>query len=366
MTSDDAPGGARPSGGVAVTAEQGAYTTAVGDVATDRATVLGLWRGTLDEAEDPAAKFQWFYCDHPDGPSTMVLLLHGPERTPVGTAGIGGRELHASGVVHRGGVLADLLVVPSHRTLFPAMELQRAATRTGLATRSVVFGVPNEKAVPVFRRLGYSSIGDLVRYVVVLRYGELLGKRLPRWLAALGGFALDRLSPLFRRMRAAHGNIRGDWTDAVDARFDALWNRARSFDGVIGVRDARYLHWRFLARPTHPHRVFALTTVGTSELVGYAVCEDARPTLHVRDFLADRALRGGVATLVDALARRARAEGYSTLSLDFMGGATDSEALRGAGMTERDRRPLFASFAGGQGVTLRQSNWYITRADIDA
>lgn len=342
------------------------YAVTLADVHADRATVMSLWRGNLDEGDEPEAKFQWFYCDHPNGPSTMLFLVHGAERTPVGTAGIGGRELVANGTVHRAGVLADLLVVPSHRTLFPAMELQRAATREGLASRDVVFGVPNVKAVPVFRRLGYTPIGDLVRFVLVLRYGEQLRRRMPAWLASVGGAVLDRVMPVVRRMRGASGPAIGEWRDTVDARFDDLWTRTRSFAGVIGVRDARYLTWRFFARPAHPHRMFTLRTADGARLIGYAVCEDARPTLHVRDFLVDRAVPGGVATLVDTLARQARGEGFSTLSLDFMGGDDDCHSLRRAGMRERDRRPLFASFAVGQDVTLRQLPWYVTRADIDA
>ncbi|HKS06214.1 MAG TPA: hypothetical protein VJR92_07885 [Gemmatimonadaceae bacterium] len=342
------------------------YTVATADVRADRATVMSLWRGNLDEGDEPEAKFQWFYCDHPNGPSTMLFLLHGAERTPVGTAGIGRRELVANGTVHRAGVLADLLVIPSHRTLFPAMELQRAATREGLAACGVVFGVPNVKAVPVFRRLGYAPIGDLVRFVVVLRYGEQLRRRMPAWLASIGGAVLDTVMPVLRRLSGANTPAIGEWRNTVDASFDDLWSRARSFTGVIGVRDAGYLKWRFLARSSHPHRVFALRAADGARLIGYAICEDARPTLHVRDFLVDRAVPGGVATLVDTLARHAYREGFSTLSLDFMGGDEDCESLRRAGMRERDRRPLFASFAVGQDVTLRKLPWYVTRADIDA
>jgi hypothetical protein len=352
----------------AVTGEDrgSAYSVSPADVRADRATVLSLWRGNLDEGDEPEAKFQWFYHDHPNGPSLMLFLRHGAEHTPVGTAGVGGRELLANGAAYRGGVLADLLVVPSHRTLFPAMELQRAATRAGLAVCSVVFGVPNEKAVPVFRRLGYAPIGDLLRFVVVLRYGEVLRRRMPSWLARVGGAALDRVMPILRRAGSVKTPVRGEWREPSDVTLDDLWSRARSFAGVIGVRDARYLTWRFFARAKHPHRLFALHSGQDRRLIGYAVCESARPTLHVRDFLVDRAVPGGVGLLVDTLARQAYREGFSTLSLDFMGGADDCEALRRAGMRERDRRPVFASFAVGQDVTLRGLPWYVTRADIDA
>ena len=75
---------------------------------------------------------------------------------------LGGQRIEA-------GVLVDLAVSPAHRTLFPALLLQKSLLAAGLEAREVLYAFPNQKAAAVFQRAGYRHIGLMTRYVRVLR-----------------------------------------------------------------------------------------------------------------------------------------------------------------------------------------------------
>ncbi|HXW84127.1 MAG TPA: hypothetical protein VEJ86_06960 [Candidatus Binataceae bacterium] len=58
-----------------------------------------------------------------------------------------------------------------------------------------------------------------------------------------------------------------------DPRFDRLWSRVERDYTVFGIRDFRYLRWRFDARPDANYSRFA--ALRGSELIGYLVCRAA-------------------------------------------------------------------------------------------
>jgi hypothetical protein len=66
---------------------------------------------------------------------------------------------------------------------------------------------------------------------------------------------------------------------------------------------------------------------------------------------------------VDVLLRAARAAGYAAVSVEYSGADAKLEGWRGAGFTERSRRPVFGKWADGrstEGIDL-----HLTSADED-
>jgi hypothetical protein len=340
------------------------YAVVGADLHADREAVLELWRGHGNAS--PEAKYQWFYLDHPEGPPTLLKLTHGPEPALVGVAALGTRRVQVRGEAGSAGILADLLVLPGHRTLYPALLLQKRMQGLARERHRIVYGIPNKNSTPIVRRLGYAKVGELVRYSNVLRFGGYLERLLPPWLGRAAGALADRVIPLyFRPHRLLLKAWDAGWSDGVDARFDDLWERGARFDGIIGARDARFLGWRFLQRPGHVHRIFTLARRGDTRLTAYAVCEADGATLHVRDFLADPACHDHVRLALHLLSRQAYREGFSNLSMEFLGPPRLQRLLVGAGMVERGQRALYASFAPGDEDRLRSLDWYMTSADED-
>lgn len=341
-----------------------AYAVRSADAQADRAVVMALWQTHMRSS--PQGKFDWFYLGHPIAPPHLLLLTHGPGAEPVGIAGLGTRGIFVNGEYRTAGVLADLVVLPEHRTLYPALLLQKQMRLTALNSHSVVYGLPNKNSTPIVRRLGYAQIGELVRYSRVLRHGSYLKRRLPGWLSMLLGGVADRVVPFFLKPERWRRNAwQCAWVDAFDARFDALWARASAFNGVIGVRDAQFLAWRFSAQPEHQYRTFAVTAPGETGITAYAVCETIGTTLHLRDLLVDPTRKGSEHRLIHLLAKEAFQQGFSSLSLEFLGPVAGRDSLLEAGLRERGKRVLYASFAPQDEGQLRTLDWYVTGADED-
>src|SRR5262249_28885102 len=97
------------------------------------------------------------------------LLLAGDQ--VVGTAGLGLRRLFLDGVTAQVGLASDFAVDPEHRSVQPALQLQKAVLACLGDDLPLIYGLPNRKSSAVFRRLGYQEVGTLRRFVKVLRVG---------------------------------------------------------------------------------------------------------------------------------------------------------------------------------------------------
>jgi hypothetical protein len=62
---------------------------------------------------------------------------------PVGVATLAPRRMRLDGATVRGGGLFDFVVATAHRSLFPALFLQREIRRQGLPRNDLLFGLPN-------------------------------------------------------------------------------------------------------------------------------------------------------------------------------------------------------------------------------
>lgn len=129
------------------------YRVRDGDTAVDRDAVLAVWRGNLGQDARMAAKYDWFYRDAPAGAPLLQLLMHAGTASPVGVCAAGRRQMLRDGDTLRAGVLVDLAVTPEHRTLGPALILQQGLFAAGQRELDLLYGFPNPKAAPVFKRM---------------------------------------------------------------------------------------------------------------------------------------------------------------------------------------------------------------------
>ncbi|MBX3621810.1 MAG: GNAT family N-acetyltransferase [Rhizobacter sp.] len=341
------------------------YTVWPADLQADRNQVLALWRDNPLQPARVEDKYRWFYIDNPNGPTRLLLLRHGP--ACVGAAGMVTRRFLARGKALSAGLLTDLYVAGDHRSVMPALMLQRQMRTLGLELHDLLYGYPNDKSLPIVRRLGYREIGQGIgKYVMPLRYAAYLERRLPGGLSRLAGALLDRLVPLyFTPYKALLGRWHGAWLETFDERFDALWQRACAHEGVIGVRDKQFLSWRFCARPSHHYRIFALSRQPGGDLEAYAVCEALAEVFHIRDLLVSPQSPDALRVLVHRLARHAHAQGFVRLSFECMASPSFASTLRGAGLFERERMPIVVHVPAATEATIGGLDWYLTAADTE-
>lgn len=347
------------------------YAVRDGDARADRDAVLAVWRGNLGQDARMAAKYDWFYLGAPAGAPVLQLLTHagtdGGTDAPVGACSAGRRRMLRDGREIRAGVLVDLAVTPEHRSLGPALILQKGLFEAGHRSMDLLYGFPNPKAAPVFKRIGYRALGEMVRYVRVVRHAAYLPRRapdVPASFASVAGALADACAAMRDALRfRTPGALDAQWRDRAPD-IDALWAASPKPGALIAIRDAAYLRWRFDEAPTNdalpPFRHLLLRDA-RGDAAWFATRADAH-TLHVHDAWT----RDGGATpapaLVRALLRAARKAGFAAVSVELATSEARLQPWRALGFEARSRRPVFGTdFALPPG----ELDLHLTSADED-
>ena len=348
-----------------------AYCVTTGDVVADRDRVLALWQqcGFGGASADNAARYDWLYLRNPQGLGRLYLL-HAPGAGEiVGAAGVGARRFHTTGnsETSQSGILVDFVVHPAHRSLFPALVLQKAVCEQEFRSCGFVYGLPVQKAVPVVARLEGAMRFVSSTYVGVVRTAPFLRRRMPGMplfvvkLLAVGADLLLRvvqagLTLASAKVRCVRAN--GEYPDVTSLAAEI----AREGDTHIGDRSPEVLAWR--ARS--PGRHFEIVTFRrrrTGELLGYAMYALENADLSIVDFLVpakNRLARG----IWLAILRMAAELGAKAVRVEFGGCPRVIAQLRSTGYMHAGFRPGFVIFpANSSGV--RRGSWWFTRLDED-
>ena len=341
------------------------YVVRAGDPLRDRDAVLSAWRGNLGQEDRMAAKYDWFYLACPYGSPLLELLSEGGDNEGcLGTACAGRRRLRLRGEDVRAGVLVDLVVMPEHRSLGPALMLQQGLIAASEGQMDVLYGFPNPKAVALCKRVGYRHLTDLVRYARVLRHRRYLQARMPGWLALPTGWLADAVIALrdgWRRLRDPR--LRHEWSGSADARMDALWQGSSQGEGAVGVRDQLHARWRFDESPLAVVRYLWLTNARSNAAQAWFATKIRDEALHVLDFWSVNGARGLSPHHVRALLAAARIEGHASVSVEISGSEEQLHAWKDCGFKSRSGRPVYARWNRNTADDL--PDWFLTSADED-
>jgi hypothetical protein len=320
------------------------YRNRSGDATRERASVLAVWRGNLGQDAHMAVKYDWFYAHAPAGAPLLQVLEHRDAQAPVGVCAAGRRRMVYSGRSVQAGVLVDLAVLPEHRSLGPALMLQQGLFAAGRAQLDLLYGFPNPKAAPVFKRIGYVPLAQMIRYVRVLRHGPYLRRRMLAPLAAALGPVVDAGTRLHRvRKHPRARGYRAQWHVRVPD-VQALWLQSEKPAALTALRDQAYLRWRFDDAPDSDFRHLLLRDAAAEDDAVPAAWFATRGeghTLHIHDFWCRDSGAAAREEIIAALLEAAYAAGHGAVSIEL---ATDAQRLQGwlaLGFEARSQRPLF-------------------------
>lgn len=342
------------------------YRVVDGDPVQDRAAVLALWDGSLGQRERMREKYGWFYQGCPFGPPLLRFLQHVPTMTRVGTCSAGVRRMLWQGREIEAGLLADLAVLQEHRSLGPALILQQGMIESGRHRFDLLYGFPNAKAVPVFKRVGYSKLTDIRRHVRVIRHGDYLRRRVPAGFSHVLGFAIDSVLHIRDRMRSLAGaRLKARWSQRADARFDALWQQSPHGDGLLAIRDREYAQWRFDEEPGGQTRYLLLGGNPGDQLQCWFATHAEDGILHVRDFWCADGIAGVAPCYIDALILAAHEAGYVAVSVETTCTPTRMRGWQSRGFKERSSRQVLGCWGERQVQVEAILDLHLTSADED-
>jgi hypothetical protein len=290
----------------------------------------------------------------------------------VGSTGLMRRQVEVFGEPHAAAQAIDLNVDREHRSVAPALKLQRAVTDELRERRvDLIYGFANSQSVALLRRAGYRPLGELPRWIKPLRPGPWLKTRQRpgvAWkLAARLGLPLARwASPETYRYRI--GSSRIGLVESFDARFDELWNAARPQFPIAGERTAAYLRWRFDKCPDGPYHTLGLTDA-QGRLAAYVVYRRREGVAYVADFLFRSP--ASLSRLLAGFLRRMRRERVEAVAAFCFAPDEVRRTLRHFGFWLRPSglNTLVHSDAERLGADRSQllapDHWFLTGADLD-
>jgi len=318
-------------------------------------------------------RYQWLYKNNPQGRAETWLAYEPTKREIVGFTSIFAREFLISGKSVLGGIGFDAFVRPDHRRRGIALKLHRASLKA-MATGEVAFrfmcGPPTSANLEALVKAGSQVVGAL-RYIgipftarglmTMLRCPDNYTEKVVNYGAPLD-MILTQVRKIFNR---ASLNITVKVANKVDSRYDQLWNKIAANFPVVGLRDAKYLNWRYLQNPVCSQQLLSLEYKG--ELLGWAVLEFASKGCLLVDYLLP--LEEGLAKeTLSALVNYVAQQKIHRLTLRFNFKGQYAGLFRGhAFLPGRtiERFQLLSNEKELYPPLLEQQNWHFTNGDLN-
>ena len=217
-----------------------------------RDAVLEIYNSTRSQPSD-ARRIDWLYLRNPDGPAALWTIRDASSGTVAGFTVALPRRMMVGGRERLCWNCADFSILPKYRTLGVALKLRRAAKKGVDGGRvEFLYAHPNERMAPIHKKVGHHVLGRMVRYAAVLRSASFFERKVGnRAIAAVMGGVVDPLLLVAQQKPRARADFKTTVENAVqfDDRFDDLLERSAQSASVFGVRDSRYLTWRYTENP---------------------------------------------------------------------------------------------------------------------
>jgi len=344
------------------------YKIVEADLAANRQDIVNLMSRNAPEKCDQEARFEWLYRRNPNGSPKCFLVKEIEKGTYVGCGTVFPRRIVLDGKTVMAGIVGDTMVDKNHRTLGPALMLQRRimqeCTENSLA---FIYGVPNEFSEVVNVRLGYKVIGRFVRMVRYLRSEQLIARFANNLIARVVSVPLDGLLYLgllsWGKSRGL-GNIKCDFSDHFGEDFNALWKNTARQEAITGERTDGFLGWRY---GSHPSKKFEVFTAKREKegLLGYIVFTLENGDAHIYDMI------GGDfdSVILDMFLQECRkTKGVNAVTVDVLEGSRTMKKLERKLFLKRKgglSLVLYCDGAKSQAVYGAAENWQILCGDTD-
>ena len=328
-----------------------AYQLVRGNLVGDKDRLLAFWHAYGEASLNE--KYAWIYEKNPDGQVLFWLLIHEESGEVAGATTLFPRKFVVDGQLREGSVAGDLLISPHHRSLGPAMMLQRAVVEeVNQQGSGFVVIYPNKNASLIAKRVGYKKVGHLARLVRPVSASPVLAvlnipgafKVLVKPLLEVG-FSLV-LSDAFRDKSLNFRSV-----DRVGDDFDQLWGEYSRQLSFAAQRSSHYMNWKYGDDPDDKHRFYIAENRSTGVMEACLVYRKDEDALEIRDFIPAPDSTVG-RKLLRKFSLFARQSGASRVIINSLSGSEYFDCCVRAGFREGKPGRIVMAYNGEGGIDV--------------
>ena len=344
------------------------------DLRADRKLLLDTLLRNREHGDNEVRqrRFEWSYYQNPFGQPRAWLAIDEASSRTIGMVAAFPRKMLVEGRQVLGWNGGDTSIDTEFRTLGVAIKLRRAVQApVDNGEMTLLYSHPVDRMRAVLEKIGHHTIGTFARHGAILRTEPILQKFLGRNAASsvLAGVA-NIFPPLqwSTRFASTQWRLCLQSERKFGAEYDALCARLPAPARVLNVRDAEFLHWRFVQNPlVRDFQIYRFEK--ERRLCGYAIIGIENNAARVLDCLIEGGARGLQSLLVQLMSAM-RAQKIPTLAIRGMYASATVQEARKLGFWFQDRKDagvaVYAAKNSPLAATLHdERSWYMTQADRD-
>jgi hypothetical protein len=342
-----------------------------------RQEVVGLLQRNLGASQQQ--RIDWRHTLNPAGPSWSWFLYDRDHHEPVAMASVFPRHMWAGGKPVLGGQVGSFVVDAGHRSLGPALLLQRATFEpVDSGTLAFCFDCPpHDQGMSTFVRLGMQVNAKIVRYTRLLRTEPFVEKRFGRGVWTKPVVAAGNL---ILRRRFANPHVAGleicSYGGVFGEEFSCLDKRLSNSDVIRASRSAQDLNWRYRDDPlaaeclpngnTGRYRILLARVAG--ELLGFAaIFVQSDGIASIVDLFGDRLPDVGAA-LLEAVIEMCRRLNLHAVHGFCSEGSELNQLFKRAGLRARETAARVVAYEKSTDATARilrpDLRWAFSQVDL--
>jgi len=335
-----------------------------GDLKSDKPLIIDALLRFLTPLSD-GRRFSWLYESNPYGRAHAWIAYSVDDGTVIGMSAAFPRRIYVDGHEEVSWVLGDFCINDAHRSLGPALMLQRVClAEVDSGAVAFCYDFPSTGMMAVYKRLHIDPSQRMVRLAKPLRVDRRMKAvtKIPMVNRALSsaGNVLLRLSN--RELRGDCGLEIAFYQGGCGAEFSDLAAQIGSCYGICTRRSAEYLNWRYVDNPLYRYELFTARRRGA--LLGYAVfLQDGEDAMLVDLFGAEEesVLCALIAHGVGVMTKR----GVQTVSATLVETHPWRTILERQGFKIRETSPMVIYFPSSGGQIMSQQSWLFMQGDRD-
>ncbi len=334
-----------------------------------RNIIVDLWKENLSTGS--YERFDWLYKKNPSGAAITWLAKDDKTGEFVGCNSLYPREVSVQGKRLKMGVAIDFAVDSKLRVFGPALQIAKAITQNSReAGFDFLFAWPSPSSVGVFKRAGYTVLGETSTWVKLINIENKIFKYLRiRILAKTINFLFNIFSIITDSFYTVGKpiNLHHRITKTCDYRFDLLASQTADKSKLSMVKSSVFWAWRYSKCNFEEYYFFCLEDkIGT--LLGFIVYSFKDKSILIWDIIS---LDGFRKFLLSEFVKHSRAENIETVRLTFMGKSSFEEEVKKHGFLKRVvNRPcvIYAedgSLTDEREVVLSYNEWFLLDGEMD-